>query len=102
MAADEIDGFVDRLAGRIASFPANAVAAAKQIVLRSETGVDDDLIAETVAFNATLAHDETHDRMQRFLDAGGQTPEGERRLGDMAAELSSTATRSGRGSGSGP
>lgn len=85
--ADEIDAFVDRLAGRIASFPAHAVAAAKEIVVRSETGVVEDLLAETIGFNATLAHDETHDRMQRFLDAGGQTPEGERRLGQLAGEL---------------
>ena len=37
--------------------------------------------------DATLAEDETHVRMQRFLDAGGQTPEGERRLGELAGEL---------------
>lgn len=87
LPADDIDAFVDRLAGRIASFPAHAVAAAKEIVVRSEVGVVEDLLAETVAFNATLASDETHDRMQRFLDAGGQTPAGERRLGQLAAEL---------------
>ena len=87
LATDEIDAFVDRLAGRIASFPPHAVAAAKAIVVRSEPGVEDDLLAESIAFNATLASDETHDRMQRFLDVGGQTPEGERRLGALAAEL---------------
>lgn len=87
LPADEIDAFVDRLVGRIASFPPDAVAAAKESVVRAETGVESDLLAETVAFNATLASDDTHDRMQRFLDAGGQTPEGERRLGDLAGEL---------------
>lgn len=87
LPADEIDAFVDRLAGRIASFPAHAVAAAKASVVGAEVGVVDDLLAETVAFNATLASDETHDRMQRFLEAGGQTPEGERRLGQLAGEL---------------
>ena len=40
------------------------------------------------ALVATLADDETHVRMQRFLDLGGQTPDGERRLGDLAGELS--------------
>lgn len=84
---DGIDAFVDRLVGRIASFPAHAIAAAKASVVRAEIGVEDDLLAETVAFNATLASDETHDRLQRFLDAGGQTPDGERRLGQLAAEL---------------
>jgi len=55
--------------------------------VRSEVDVVDHLLAETVAFNAALASDETHDRMQRFLDAGGQTPMGERRLGQLAGEL---------------
>ena len=87
LPADEIDAFVDRLAGRIASFPAHAVAAAKASVLRAETGVEADLLAETDAFNATLASDETHDRMRRFMDAGGQTPDVERRLGHFAGEL---------------
>lgn len=87
LGPDELDAFVDRLAGRIASFPAHAVAAAKASIVRSEIGVEDDLLAETVAFNATLASDETQSAMQRFLDAGGQTPDGERRLGDLAGEL---------------
>jgi enoyl-CoA hydratase/carnithine racemase len=87
LPADDIDAFVDRLVGRIASFPGHAVAAAKAIVVRSEVGVEDDLVAETIAFNATLASDDTHRRMQRFMDAGGQTPEGERRLGQLAGEL---------------
>lgn len=87
LLADEIDAFVDRLAGRIAGFLPHAVAAAKASVVRAELGVESDLLAETVAFNATLADDETHVRMQRFLDLGGQTPEGERRLGELAGEL---------------
>lgn len=87
LPAAEIDAFVDRLAGRIASFPAHAVAAAKAGVVQAELNVESDLLAETVAFNATLASDETHHRMQRFMDNGGQTPEGERRLGRLAGEL---------------
>jgi enoyl-CoA hydratase/carnithine racemase len=87
LPSETIDAFVDRLVGRIVSFPQHAVAAAKQSVVRSETGVLGDLLSETIGFNATLASDETHDRMQRFLDAGGQTPDGERRLGELAGEL---------------
>jgi enoyl-CoA hydratase/carnithine racemase len=83
----EIDAFVDRLAGRIAGFVPEAVAAAKASVVRAEVGVEPDLLAETLAFNATLASDETQHRMQRFLDAGGQTPDAERRLGALAGEL---------------
>ena len=88
LPAGEIDAFVDRLAGRIAGFLPHAVAAAKESVVRAEIAVESDLIAETIAFNAALADDETHVRMQRFLDGGGQTPEGERRLGELAGELS--------------
>jgi len=87
LPADEIDMFVDRLAGRIAGFAPHAVAAAKASVVRSEAGVESDLLAETIAFNGTLASDDTQDRMRRFMDAGGQTPEGERRLGELAGEL---------------
>lgn len=84
---DELHRFVDRLAGRIASFPAGAVVAAKASVLRAEANVEDDLIAESAAFDATLSDPETRRRSQAFLDLGGQTPEGERRLGALAAEL---------------
>ena len=84
---DEIGTFVDRLAGRIASFPAHAVAAAKASVLRAESGVQDQLLAEGNAFNETLARAETRQAMTRFMENGGQTPEGERRLGALAGEL---------------
>jgi enoyl-CoA hydratase/carnithine racemase len=82
----ELSPFVDRLARRIAGFPTHAVAAAKASIVRAETGVVDQLLAEGDAFNATLAEATTRSAMQRFLARGGQTPEGERRLGDLAAE----------------
>lgn len=90
IAADEIDAFVDRLARRIASFPPHAVAAAKASVVRAERGVHDDLLAEGNAFNGTLADDETQRLMRTFLERGGQTPVGERRLGALAGELAET------------
>ena len=88
----DINEFVDRLAGRIASFPAHAVAAAKASVVRSEIDVVDQLLAESAAFNATLAEPSSQSAMRRFLDLGGQTPEGERRLGDLAGELGDPPT----------
>ncbi|MEM9040227.1 MAG: enoyl-CoA hydratase/isomerase family protein [Actinomycetota bacterium] len=93
MRATEIDGFVDRLARRIAGYPPAAVAAAKASVVAAETAVHEHLLAEGHAFNQTLAG--AQDAMRRFLDLGGQTPEGERRLGDLAGELSEDR---GRGS----
>jgi enoyl-CoA hydratase/carnithine racemase len=85
--ADEIGAFVDRLAGRIAGFPPAAVAAAKASVLRSERGIDGQLLAEATAFNALLGLADTQTALANFIERGGQTPEGERRLGALAAEL---------------
>ncbi len=84
---DAIGPFVDRLARRIASFPANAVAAAKASVLQADGDLTADLLAEGDAFAATLGDDETRRAMARFLELGGQTPDGERRLGELAGEL---------------
>lgn len=86
----EIGPFVDRLAARIASFPSHAVAAAKASVLRAEAGVHDDLVAEGNAFSGTLGADASA-AMSTFLRLGGQTPDGERRLGDLAADVAADA-----------
>lgn len=85
---DELWPFVDRLARRIAGFPPHAVAAAKASVLRAEKEVVDDLMAEGDAFSATLGHPDTVAALAAFMDRGGQTREGELRLGDLAGELS--------------
>ncbi len=87
MPASDITAFVDRLAGRIASYPAHAVAAAKASVVRADLAVTEQLLAEGAAFNATLAEPSTQAAMRRFIDLGGQTPDGERRLGELAGEL---------------
>lgn len=79
--------FVDRFVDRVAGFPPHAVAAAKAAVVRAERDVVEHLLAEGDAFTATLAEPSTRRAMQRFLELGGQTPEGERRLGDLAGEL---------------
>ncbi len=83
----ELWPFVDRLAQRIARFPAHAVAAAKASVLRSEKGVGDDLLIEGDAFASTLGGPGTQAAMRSFLASGGQTEAGERRLGALAGEL---------------
>ncbi len=84
---DELRPFVDRLASRIASFPAHAVASAKARVVAAEGTLTDDLLAEGDAFNATLAGRGTQAAMRRFLELGGQTPDGERRLGELAGQI---------------
>lgn len=88
LPADELRPFVDRLARRIAAFPPHAVAAAKAAVLRAEKEVGPDLLAEATAFAGTLTEPSARAAMERFLAGGGQTREGELRLGELAAELS--------------
>ena len=83
LPATELWPFVNRLARRIASFPPHAVASAKAAVLRAEKGVPEDLLAEGNAFSALLHRPETQEAMRSFLALGGQTPEGEKRLGAL-------------------
>ena len=87
LPADELWPFVHRLTGRLAKFPVHAVRAAKAAVLRAEINVEADLLAEGAAFNATLGEPTAQAAMRRFLDLGGQSVDGESRLGDLAGEL---------------
>lgn len=79
--------FVDRFVDRVTGFPQHAVAAAKAAVVRAETAVVEHLLAEGDAFTRTLGEASSRAAMTRFLESGGQTPEGERRLGELAGEL---------------
>jgi enoyl-CoA hydratase/carnithine racemase len=90
LPADELWPFVDRLARRIASFPPHAVQAAKASILRAEKEVVEDLLAEAGAFNATLGHPDTVAALAAFMAKGGQTRDGELRLGALAAEIART------------
>jgi enoyl-CoA hydratase/carnithine racemase len=83
----ELWPFVERLTRRIASFPAHAVAAAKASVLLAEKGLEADLAAEASFFNGTLKEPSARQAMERFLAAGGQTLEGELRLGSLIDQL---------------
>ena len=83
MPHDELWPFVERMARRIASFPAHAVAEAKASVLRAEKDVEADLIAEWNAFARCLGGEGTREAMLKFLADGGQTREGELRLGAL-------------------
>jgi len=87
LPAKEIGSFVDALAHRIASFPAEAIALAKRSVAAAESSPVDGLLEEAHCFNQTLATDEAKRRMSRFMEMGGQTPRVERRLGRIAGKL---------------
>jgi enoyl-CoA hydratase/carnithine racemase len=72
---DELRPFVDALARQIASFPAAAVAHAKAAVSAAQPELIPGLLEEAHRFNQTLTQDETRMRLERFLEAGGQTRE---------------------------
>jgi enoyl-CoA hydratase/carnithine racemase len=79
--------FVERLAFRIASFPAEAIALAKTAVDAAELPTREGLLEEAHCFNQTLATAAAERRMARFLERGGQTPEVERDLAAMIDTL---------------
>jgi enoyl-CoA hydratase/carnithine racemase len=90
LPAHEIGPFVEALALRIASFPATAIALAKQAV-NAELPTFEGLLEEAHCFNQTLATPEARERMARFLELGGQTRERELALDDLLARLSRPA-----------
>jgi enoyl-CoA hydratase/carnithine racemase len=84
----ELSPFVDRLARRIASFPAGAIALAKAAVDAGEgMPTRDALLEEEHCMNQALATQAARDGMQAFLDAGGQTREVELELGEMISRM---------------
>jgi enoyl-CoA hydratase/carnithine racemase len=82
---DEVWPFVDALAARIASLPAVVVAEAKASLAAAEPDPVPGLLAEWQRFTRCLADAEAAARMERFLAAGGQTPEVEREPITLAA-----------------
>lgn len=88
---EELTPFVERLAYRIASFPASAIALAKASVNAAELPIVEGLLEEAHYFNQTLATKEAQDRMAAFMAAGGQTYEVE--LAGIGAEPQSVRRR---------
>jgi len=84
---DEIGTYVERLARRIASFPAPAIALAKRSVDSAEKPLAEGLADEAFYFRVLLGTGEATRNMEKFLEIGGQTREGEMRMGELTAEL---------------
>jgi enoyl-CoA hydratase/carnithine racemase len=83
----ELGPFVERLARRIASFPAEAIALAKRSVNAADAGVVEGLLEEADCFNQSVATTAARERMAAFMAGGGQTREVEKGLGKLAALL---------------
>ncbi len=86
-APGEIAPHVERLARRIASFPAPAIALAKQAVNAAEKELREGLADEGYLFQQLVRTPEAQENMRRFLKIGGQTPEGELRMGELCERL---------------
>lgn len=86
--ADEIGPYVEALARRIASYPPQALALAKQAVDAAEWPLADGLVEESYLFQRLIRTPEAQTRMKRFLALGGQTREGELDVATLCAALS--------------
>ena len=82
---EELGPFVERLARRIASFPAEAIAQAKAAVNQAYAATQAELVGENLAFDKALRAPEAMVFMQRFMERGGQTREGEMKIDPFAA-----------------
>ena len=85
--ADEIGPFVDRLAARIASFPPEAVRAAKLAVNAADLPLEQGLVEEAYLFQTLLRTPAAQRNMRRFMAMGGQTREGELDVAALAARV---------------
>ena len=85
---DELSGYVDALAARIASFPPTAVALAKESVANADTmPLHEGLKEEAYLFQRTIRDDAAQRRMATFTQVGGQTRDGELNLLDTLDRL---------------
>ena len=87
IAASDLRTHVDDFARRLASFPSEAVSRAKASVLGSLPDPAEGLLDEAMLFAETIRTEPARQRMRAFLERGGQTSDGERRVGSLAAEL---------------
>ena len=87
LPADELGPFVERLAHRIASFPAYAIAKAKRAIDAALPSPVPGLIEEANLFIETITAPEGIARLRAFLAAGGQTREYELELGSRLEAL---------------
>lgn len=84
---DDLGPFVERLAYRIASFPADTIRLAKAAVAAAELPTLEGLLEEAHLFGQSLATPSAQARMASFMDLGGQTRDAELDLGVFIGKL---------------
>ena len=88
LPADELRPFVNELAYRIAKFPPQAVALAKQATnAADELPLREGLLEEQYLFQRLMRTPEARPAMEQFLEFGGQTRDGEMRVAELVAEI---------------
>lgn len=85
--ADQIDAKVAAMAQRIAGFPVEAVRMTKQSINNTTQPLDEALADESFYFQKLIRTETGRTNMQKFLDLGGQTREGELRVDDLIAQI---------------
>ena len=75
------------LAQCIGSFPHTAVRLAKQAINSADKPLNEGLSDEAFLLQQLLRTEGAQRNMRRFLEIGGQTREGELRVGELCAEL---------------
>lgn len=88
---EALDQFVDQLARRIASFPAEAIGLCKASINNAEMPWESGLLEEAYLFQQTLRTDGAQASMRKAMQLGLQTREGELRMGELCAEIASAA-----------
>lgn len=84
----ELDGFVDALALRIASFDKQALRDTKHLVNLASLPADSDIAPEWDAFIASLQRPSTKARIQKLMERGFHKPgDAENRLGHHVGQL---------------
>jgi enoyl-CoA hydratase/carnithine racemase len=85
LPADELTPFVERLAHRIASFPAHAIAHAKAAVDTGAFGsMAEGLLVEAHESDLSVANEVTQARVKEALKVGAETYEGELEMGFLS------------------
>jgi enoyl-CoA hydratase/carnithine racemase len=87
LEADEIGPYVDALAKRIASFPVEAVRLAKQSINSADKPLHEGLADESYLFQQLTRTESGQRNMKKFLEIGGQTREGELKIGELNRQL---------------
>ena len=91
---EAMNDFVDKLAYRIAKWPPHAVALAKESVNNADDLTwQGGLKEEFLLVNRAKLYPITNKLLRKFLDLGGQTPEAEKRMGQLCVDIADAVAK---------